>query len=205
MPALLYPAAKRVVDVVISAGLLALMFPALLYAALRIKLTDGGPILYRGIRVGRNGVPFEILKLRTMVVDAEKLGGDSTPVDDPRVTRVGHVLRRWKLDEIPQFWNVLRGEMSLVGPRPQVVSDVERYTAEERHLLDVRPGITDWASIHFRDEGDMLAGYPDPDEAYDRLIRPQKIELGLRYVRQASLSTDLRILLQTARSIVSGR
>jgi lipopolysaccharide/colanic/teichoic acid biosynthesis glycosyltransferase len=202
---MLYPAAKRVLDIVMSVTLLAITCPVIVYAALRIKLSDGGPILYRGVRVGRHGVPFEMLKLRTMVVDAERLGGDSTPADDPRVTKIGHFLRRWKLDEIPQFWNVLRGEMSLVGPRPQVVSDVERYTPEERHLLDVRPGITDWASIQFPDEGGILVGHPDPGQAYDRLIRPQKIELGLRYVQNASLSTDLRILFETGRSIVRGR
>jgi lipopolysaccharide/colanic/teichoic acid biosynthesis glycosyltransferase len=142
-----------------------------------------------------------MLKFRTMVVDAARRGGDSTAADDPRLTRTGRWLRRWKLDELPNLVNVLRGEMTLVGPRPQVEWDVARYTARERHLLDVRPGITDWASIAFRNEGDIIAG-DDPDRAYDELVRPRKIELGLAYVEHRGFGTDLRILLLTALAVV---
>jgi lipopolysaccharide/colanic/teichoic acid biosynthesis glycosyltransferase len=167
-----------------------------------IKLEDGGPVLYRGTRVGLDGRPFPMLKFRSMVVDAARMGGPSTADDDPRLTRAGSSLRRWKLDELPQFINVLRGDMSLVGPRPQVPVDVDRYTADERQLLAVRPGITDWASVFFRHEGAILAGHPDPDRAYDELIRPRKIELGLAYVRHRSLRTDLRILGLTALAVL---
>ena len=143
-----------------------------------------------------------MLKFRTMVVDAESVGGSSTSARDPRITSIGHLLRRWKLDEIPQFINVLKGDMSLVGPRPQVGWDVARYTEEERRLLTVRPGITDWASIRFRDEGEILAAEADPDEAYDRLIRPDKIRLGLEYVDKVSVRTDLQILRDTFLSVI---
>jgi lipopolysaccharide/colanic/teichoic acid biosynthesis glycosyltransferase len=143
-----------------------------------------------------------MLKFRSMVTDAGSLGGASTAADDPRLTRVGKLLRRWKIDELPQFVNVLRGEMSLVGPRPQVADDVARYSTDERRLLSVRPGITDWSSVLFRNEGEILAGHADPDLAYDELIRPRKIALGLRYVERRSLRTDVRILWLTVRVVL---
>lgn len=164
----------------------------------RIRLDDGGPVLYRGMRAGRGGTPFEMYKFRTMVVNAERLGGSSTADDDPRITRTGRALRRFKLDELPQLFNVLKGDMSLVGPRPQVLHEVAEYTEEERHLLDVRPGVTDWASLRFNNEGEILRGHADADKAYAEIIKPEKVRLGLEYVRQATLSDDLRILWQTA-------
>ncbi|GAA0498422.1 sugar transferase [Paractinoplanes deccanensis] len=200
-PAARYELAKRVVDIAGAAGILLATAPITAYAAWRIKREDGGPLLYRGERIGRHGKPFAMLKFRSMVLDAERLGGPSTADDDPRLTATGRMLRRWKIDELPQFVNVLTGEMSLVGPRPQVASDVRRYTERERRLLSVKPGITDWASIAFRDEGAILAGKPDPDAAYDELIRPRKIELGLLYVETRGLVTDLRILLITALAV----
>ncbi|MCA1563426.1 MAG: sugar transferase, partial [Acidobacteria bacterium] len=142
------------------------------------------------------------LKFRTMVADAEWVGGSSTPEDDPRITRVGALLRRYKLDELPQLVNVLRGEMSLVGPRPQVLEEVARYTPEERRLLEVQPGITDYASIRFRDEGAILKGQGDPHEAYVRLIRPEKMRLGLEYVRTHSFRTDLIIIGRTLAALL---
>ncbi|XVV08165.1 sugar transferase [Actinoplanes sp. CA-131856] len=193
--------AKRVIDIAGAAGILLATAPLSAYAAWRIKREDGGPLLYRGERIGRHGKPFAMLKFRSMVLDAERLGGPSTADDDPRLTATGRMLRRYKLDELPQFLNVLKGEMSLVGPRPQVASDVRRYTDRDRLLLSVRPGITDWASIVFRDEGAILAGKPDPDAAYDELIRPRKIALGLAYVENHSLRTDLTILALTALAI----
>ena len=198
----LYPLVKRALDVTVAAGVLVASSPLLAYTALRIKLEDGGPVLYRGPRVGAGGREFGMFKFRTMVVHAASIGGPSTAEDDPRLTRAGKSLRRWKLDELPQFVNVLRGEMSLVGPRPQVASDVARYSDEERQLLSVRPGITDWASVVFRNEGEILAGHADPDLAYDELIRPRKIRLGLAYVRHRTLRTDLEILWLTARVLV---
>ena len=145
---------------------------------------------------------FKMRKFRTMVVDADRIGGSSTPADDPRLTTIGKALRRWKIDEMPQLINVLLGEMSLVGPRPQVASDVARYTEDERRLLSVRPGVTDWASIEFRNEAEILRGHPDADNAYDELIRPEKIRLGLAYVDQRSLWVDLQILYLTAKAVL---
>jgi lipopolysaccharide/colanic/teichoic acid biosynthesis glycosyltransferase len=196
-----YEAAKRATDVAVAAAALVATAPLTVVAAWRIRREDRGPVFYRGTRVGRNGTPFPMLKFRTMVVDAGRLGGDSTAADDPRLTRTGRWLRRWKLDELPNLINVLRGEMTLVGPRPQVEWDVARYTPDERRLLDVRPGITDWASIVFRNEGDIIAG-PDPDRAYDELVRPRKIALGLAYVEHRGLLVDLRILWLTALAVI---
>lgn len=132
-----------------------------------------------------------------MVVGADGLGGPTTASDDPRITRVGLTLRKYKIDEFPQLINVLLGHMSLVGPRPEVLSEVSTYSAEERELLTVRPGITDWASLRFRDEGGILAGSSDPHLEYQQKIRPEKMKLGLQYVRKKSLRTDLTILLET--------
>jgi lipopolysaccharide/colanic/teichoic acid biosynthesis glycosyltransferase len=188
---------KRAFDLVVAAVGLVALSPLLLCIAGAILVTSQGPLFFRGVRVGLNGRLFRILKFRTMVIDAEARGGPSTAADDPRITPVGAFLRRYKLDEIPQLINVVAGDMSLVGPRPQVQSDVARYTAEERALLSVRPGITDYASIRFRDEGEILRGQGDPDAAYDRLIRPEKIRLGLEYVRRRSFLVDVGILCQT--------
>ncbi|BBH71446.1 hypothetical protein ACTI_81310 [Actinoplanes sp. OR16] len=200
-----YETVKRAMDVTVATAVLAAAAPAGLAAAWMIKREDGGPVFYRGTRVGRYGKPFGMLKFRSMVIDAARLGGPSTSNDDPRLTSTGKFLRRWKLDELPQLWNVLIGEMSLVGPRPQVPSDVRRYTAEEMRLLDVRPGVTDWASIVFHDEGEILAGHDDVDQAYDDLIRPGKIALGLAYVENRGLGTDLRILGLTALALIGYR
>jgi lipopolysaccharide/colanic/teichoic acid biosynthesis glycosyltransferase len=199
---ILYPTFKRVLDVLAAGILLIATVPLSFYAAYRVKSEDGGPVLYAAPRVGLGGVPFRMYKFRSMVVNAASIGGSSTASDDPRLTETGTLLRKWKLDELPQLLNVLRGEMSLVGPRPQVQSDVDRYTTDERRLLSVKPGITDWASNKFSDEGAVLAGHADPDEAYDRLIRPEKIRLGLRYVEQQSLATDMRILYSTAAAVL---
>lgn len=196
-----YQKAKRVLDLVAAAAVVTAASPVMVVLAVWVRSEDDGPALYRGLRVGLNGQPFLMYKFRTMVIEADRIGGPSTANDDPRLTRVGTFLRRWKLDELPQFLNVIRGEMSIVGPRPQVVEDVARYTEDDRRLLSVRPGITDWASIRFRDEGAILEGL-DPDEGYDRLIRGEKLALGLHYVETASLRTDLRIVVETAKCLV---
>lgn len=197
-----YRVATRIIDVVVAGAVLLLTMPLTAAIAIWVWFGDRGPVLYRGSRVGRYGRPFAMLKFRTMVANADRLGGPSTPADDPRLTSAGRFLRGWKLDELPQFLNVLRGEMSLVGPRPQVAGDVARYTPDELRLLSVRPGITDWASVRFRDEGEILAGHADPDRAYDELIRPAKIDLGLRYVARRGLRTDCAILWLTARVLL---
>jgi lipopolysaccharide/colanic/teichoic acid biosynthesis glycosyltransferase len=159
-------------------------------------------VFYRGLRMGRRGRSFRIFKFRTMVEDAEKLGGASTPEDDPRVTQVGRLLRRYKLDELPQILNVITGEMSLVGPRPQVPWAVELYTHEERAVLNARPGITDYASVRFRDEGEILRGSTNPDKDYFEKIHPEKMRLSLEYVRKQSLWLDCQILWKTLGAVV---
>lgn len=189
---------KRPLDVGLSLLGLAVLAPALVATAVGIKLGSQGPVFYRGRRIGRGGQPFEILKFRSMVVEADKVGASSTAGDDPRITRLGAVIRRLKIDELPQLINVLRGEMSLVGPRPQVQWAVDRYDDQERALLQVRPGITDWASLHYRNEGEILRGSRDPDADYLRLIAPGKTRLGLLYVHKHNVITDLRIIAATA-------
>ena len=192
---------KRAMDLVVGSAALVVFSPAIALTALRIKREDGGPVFYRAPRVGKDGRPFRMFKFRTMVVNADRIGGPSTAADDPRLTRVGHSIRKYKLDEIPQLINVVLGEMSLVGPRPEIQHYVDMYSPEERRLLSVRPGITDWASIRYRNEGEILLGASDPEAAYMEKIRPGKIRLGLEYVQRQSLLTDIKILAQTARAI----
>jgi lipopolysaccharide/colanic/teichoic acid biosynthesis glycosyltransferase len=188
---------KRLFDIIFSFCGLLLLSPLLIVIVFLIKREDGGPVFYRGDRAGLHGQPFRICKFRTMVVDAEKLGGSSTADDDPRITRIGKWLRKYKLDELPQLVNVLKGEMSIVGPRPEVPHYVDMFTEEEKTILSVRPGITDWASLWNPDEGRVLAGSPDPEKAYMEKIRPTKIRLQLKYVRERSFWTDLKIIAQT--------
>lgn len=193
---------KRLFDLIAASAALLILSPLLLGIALRVKLEDGGPVFYRGMRVGRYGKPFCICKFRTMVVNAEKLGGPSTADDDQRITRIGKVLRKYKLDELPQLINVLTGDMSFVGPRPEVQQYVDLYTEEEKAILTVRPGITDWATLWNPDEGAVLAGSADPERMYLEQIRPQKIKLQLSYVRNQGFWTDLMIILRTLAAIV---
>jgi len=201
----LYSLSKRLFDVVFSFVGLAVLSPLILLVAVLIKLDSPGPVFYRGVRVGRGGEPFRMFKFRTMVVNADKIGGPSTADDDPRITRVGRFLRKLKLDEVPQLINVLKGDMSLVGPRPEVQHYVDMFTEEERAILSVRPGITDWASLWNSDEGAILAGAEDPEQAYMELIRPTKLRLQLKYVRERSFGVDLRILMKTLGAVVLRR
>jgi lipopolysaccharide/colanic/teichoic acid biosynthesis glycosyltransferase len=188
---------KRLFDIVMSAFGLLLFSPLLLLIALWVKLDSPGPVFYRGRRAGRNGVPFYIFKFRSMVVNADKIGGPSTSGDDPRVTRSGRFVRKCKLDEVSQLINVFFGDMSLVGPRPEVVDKAENFDAEARKTLAVRPGITDWASIWNSDEGGVLAGAPDPDAAYEKVIFPTKLKLQLYYLQSRSFLGDIKIILYT--------
>jgi lipopolysaccharide/colanic/teichoic acid biosynthesis glycosyltransferase len=182
-------ALKRVLDVVGASIALALASPLLAAAAAAIKLEDGGPVLYRQRRVGLKGEEFELLKLRTMVVGAEREGaGWVVDRGDVRITRAGRILRRLSVDEMPQLWNVLRGEMSLVGPRPTLAYQVEQYTPRQRRRLDVKPGITGWAQIHGR----------------ARLRWSERIELDVWYVENRSVWLDLRILARTPRALFTG-
>lgn len=194
---------KRLIDIGLSFGLLLLASPVILAAMLAIVAHDGRSPIYWAPRVGRGGRDFRMAKLRTMTVDADQRGGSSTSRTDPRITPPGRTVRRWKIDELPQFWNVLVGQMSLVGPRPNVRrGGVDRYTPGELALLSARPGVTDLASIVFADEADVLEGAPDPDARYDRLIRPWKSRLGLLYLQRRSFWIDVKIIALTALGIV---
>ena len=193
---------KCVFDVVCSAVGIILSGPVLLALATAIKLTSRGPVFYRGQRVGRHGKPFRIFKFRSMVVDAESLGGSSTSDHDPRITGIGRFMRKCKLDELPQLFNVLMGQMSFVGPRPEVQQYVDLYNDEEKEILNLRPGITDWASVWNSDEGAILAGCDDPDKGYEELIRPTKLRLQLFYARRHSLWIDLKIIFYTLYGLV---
>jgi len=194
---------KRLLDIVVAFIGLIVLFPFLLIAALLIWLQDFHSPFYIPPRVGRDGKPFRMVKLRSMVHRADTTGISSTAGDDPRITWIGRIIRKTKLDEFPQLWNVLWGQMSLVGPRPNIEDETRLYTDAERHLLDVRPGITDMSSIVFADESDILEGSDDPDLAYNQLIRPWKSRLGLLYVEKASFWLDVKLIFLTALTLVS--
>ncbi|MDB5790099.1 MAG: sugar transferase [Massilia sp.] len=194
---------KRALDLCASALGVLLLSPLLAAIALWIRLDSQGPVLFRQVRVGRYGVPFEILKFRTMSAqaDPQRL---LTVGRDPRITRAGHFLRKYKLDELPQLFNVLVGTMSLVGPRPEVARYVACYPPRERELvLSVKPGVTDWASILYRDENAILGQALDPEQAYIDTILPTKLEYYVRYVRERSFWVDLRIIVRTLRAIAT--
>lgn len=194
---------KRLLDIVLSTAGLILTSPVMLPVMFLIWRQDGFSPFYIAPRVGRGEQPFRMVKLRSMIKNADKSGVDSTSKNDNRITPVGQFVRRYKLDELSQLWNVLKGEMSLVGPRPNVQRETDLYTAEEKKLLTVRPGITDFASIVFSDEGDILAGQDDPDIAYNQLIRPGKSKLGIFYVEHSSILLDLKLIWLTAIAILS--
>lgn len=201
----MYPCTKRLFDVCVSAVGLVALSPLLALIAAAIWLQDRGPVFYKGPRVGLNGQLFRMLKFRTMKVDSTGSGPSSTAADDKRITYVGRRLRALKLDELPQLVNVLRGEMSIVGPRPQVAWAVDDWDETVRRCyIGVRPGITDLASIRFRNEGQILLGSLDPDRDYKRLIEPEKSRLVCHYAEHRCLSLDLRILALTVRSLFVG-
>ncbi|HSW31605.1 MAG TPA: sugar transferase [Longimicrobiales bacterium] len=188
---------KRIFDIALSCMGLCLCVPVLLAIAAAIQLDDGGPVLFRQERVGRGGTNFFILKFRTMRADAECVGGQLTVGDDPRTTRLGRWLRKYKLDELPQLVNVLRGEMSLVGPRPEVPRYVALYTPEQREVLRLVPGITDPASIVFREEAELLSPSNDPERMYVERIMPEKLALNREYASEANVVSDLLVILRT--------
>jgi len=192
-----YPSIKRLFDFCLAGFGLLVLLPCFGLVALLIKLTDRGPVFYRQTRIGRFGQPFIIWKFRTMVVGAEKLGALVTERDDPRMTAIGRILRKTKIDEFPQLWNVLKGDMSFVGPRPQVPRFIEHLTSAQREMLRHRPGITDIATLRFRNEQELLAGAADVDDFYTRHCLPRKIALNLEYAHHASLPYDIWIILQT--------
>ena len=195
-------ALKRLMDVVISGCALLVLWPVLLLIALAIKIDDPGPVFYRQVRVGKGGKAFRIFKFRTMVVDADKKGLQITVGRDSRITRVGALLRKTKLDELAQLLNVFTGEMSFVGPRPEVPKYVDMYTPYQRQVLLVRPGITDYASIAYRNENDLLEGAEDPERMYIDVIMPDKIELNMKYLREISPIADIRLIFKTIVAVI---
>ncbi len=194
-----YNILKRFFDIAIASIILVVLSPLLILVALLIKYYSPGPILYKGKRVGRHGKPFYMFKFRSMVIDAEKKGGPSTSGDDPRLTKIGIILRKFKLDELPQFFNVMRGEMSIVGPRPDVEEVIACYTDKEKPILSVMPGITDYASLWNFAEAALLYGSIDPHTTYMEKIWPTKVQLQLKYIDEQSLLTDIKIILLTSK------
>jgi lipopolysaccharide/colanic/teichoic acid biosynthesis glycosyltransferase len=192
---------KRTLDLVGAGVGLVMLSPLLLMVALLVKAGDGGPVFFRQERVGYRGRPFSIWKFRTMVPDAAAKGLPLTVGRDPRVTRVGAWLRRFKLDELPQLFNVLAGQMTLVGPRPEVPRYVAEYGVEQRQVLQLVPGVTDEASIRYFDESAVLAGAADPEQVYVDEIMPEKIQLNLAYAAHANVATDVRVILATLRQL----
>ena len=189
---------KRLTDIVVANIGLLLLAPLMLIAALWIKLDSSGPIIFRQVRIGRYGEPFQICKFRSMVTGAPGMGPSITVAEDSRITRAGIFLRRYKLDELPQLWNVLLGDMSLVGPRPEVPEYVSLYTAAQKEkILSLRPGITDLASVEFHNESDLLAASEEPGASYAASILPRKLKLYESYVDEQSFALDLRIVLTT--------
>lgn len=196
---------KRTFDIFFSLVILLIFLPIFIVIAVFIKLDSKGPVFFRGIRVGLNGSKFKIFKFRTMVVDADKLGGLSTAEDDPRITRVGRLIRKYKFDELPQFINVFKGDMSIVGPRPEVTMEVETYNNKEKEVLIVKPGITDYASLKFHNEGEILKGSSNPHQTYREKIRPEKLRLSIKYIEEQSFWTDLRIIIETIGILIKTR
>ncbi len=188
---------KRTFDIIASGLGIILVLPLLCIVAILIKLDSDGPILYCGKRVGKDGRIFKIFKFRTMVHNAELFGGSCTATKDPRITRIGKVLRKYKIDELPQLFNVFIGDMSLVGPRPDVEKYISTLCGDNRKILELRPGITDWASVCNFQEGEILDCYEDPDEAYVNVILPVKLNLQMIYYNNHSLWIDLKIILFT--------
>lgn len=187
---------KRFFDVSVCLLALCLLFPLFIIIAISIKIDSPGPVFYRGWRIGLDKKPFRIFKFRTMVVDADKIGGPSTALNDFRLTKIGKFLRKYKIDELPQLINILKGEMSFVGPRPQVEKYTKLYNDEEQFILSVKPGLTDYASIEFIDL-DKILGDSNVDEEYYTKIEPEKNRLRIKYVREQSFFTDLKIIMIT--------
>lgn len=194
---------KRAFDILFVLPGLIILFPLMGLIALFIRMHSKGPVLYIQNRVGRYGKPFGLYKFRTMHPDSDKKGLLTVGGRDPRVTSIGYTLRRYKLDELPQLVNVLKGEMSLVGPRPEVQKYVDLYTPEQRQVLTLRPGLTDYASLHYFNENELLADSADPEKRYVEELMPAKLKLNLQYLRDAGLFTDLKIIFKTLLRIVS--
>ena len=192
---------KRLLDILLSVLVLTIGLPFGLLFALLIAADSRGPVIYRQSRVGRNNVDFQLYKFRTMCVEADKGSLITVGDDDARITRVGAFLRKFKIDEFPQFLNILKGEMSIVGPRPEVRKYVDLYTPEQMRVLSVRPGLTDYASIRYVNENAILSKSADPEKTYIEKIMPDKLKLNLKYIDEQSLWVDCKIVIQTIGAI----
>tara|TARA_Y100000589_G_scaffold332315_1_gene391646 strand:+ start:2079 stop:2687 length:609 start_codon:yes stop_codon:yes gene_type:complete len=197
-----YLVIKRLLDFLIALTFIILLSPLIILVSIIIKLTSKGPIFYRGCRAGKDNKNFFIIKFRSMIPNAEKLGGPSTAFNDKRLTPIGHFLRSTKIDEFPQLFNVLIGDMSFVGPRPQVKYYTDKYKGDNKRILSVRPGITDYASIEFSNM-DKTLGDLDVDDYYEKNIEPKKNTLRIKYVKEISFKNDLIILLKTFNKLIS--
>ena len=193
---------KRIVDILTALFLLATLFPFMILIGILIALSSNGPALFKQIRVGRNGKNFSILKFRSMETNTEHQGQLTVGGRDPRVTRIGYVLRKFKIDEWPQLWNILVGEMSFVGPRPEVPKYVEMYNNQQRRVLDVRPGLTDLASIVYFSENEILEKVTDPEKEYVEVIMPAKLNLNLQHIDSQKPGKDIRIILMTLSRLI---
>ncbi len=194
---------KRLFDVLFSLSGLTILSPLILYIAIRIKADTPGNVFYKQKRVGKNGAEFYLYKFRTMRANSDKVDLLTYGGDDPRITRFGSFLRKYKLDELPQLFNVLKGDMSIVGPRPEVKRYVDLYTPEQRKILNVRPGITDIASIKFIDENNLLAAQAEPEKFYIEHVMPEKIKLNQAFISSPSLYNYLRIIALTIKKIAT--
>lgn len=188
---------KTIFDTVLATLGLGLTSPIMCFVAIAIRMYSKGPVILKQTRVGLFGKEFTVYKFRTMVVNADKLGSSVTTGRDPRITPIGRILRKTKLDELPQLFNVLKGDMSLVGPRPDVPEIIARYTPEMRRVLEIKPGITSLATLHFKNEEELLAKVPDPDVFYEKTLVPLKVKLAMEHVDRKSFWFDLKILVQT--------
>jgi lipopolysaccharide/colanic/teichoic acid biosynthesis glycosyltransferase len=193
---------KRLFDILFSLFILLFFLPFGIGLSVLIVLESKGGVFYRQARIGKNGVPFYLLKFRSMRTDADKLGKLTVGMRDPRITKIGFFIRKFKLDEFPQFFNVLKGEMSIVGPRPDVQEYVDLYSEEERKVLNVRPGITDYASLEYFEESDLLAKSSNPEKTYIEEIMPAKLKLNQKYIANPTLWVDLKIIFLTAKRIL---
>jgi lipopolysaccharide/colanic/teichoic acid biosynthesis glycosyltransferase len=187
---------KQIFDCVACILSLPILVPIFIFIAITIKIDSAGPALYRGWRTGLYGEPFRIFKFRTMVINADKIGGGTTALKDPRITRVGGLLRKYKLDELPQVLNVIKGDMSLVGPRPELIQYTELYEGDELIILNVRPGITDYSSMKFS-ALDKVVGTGDADRVFEETVLPEKNKLRIKYVNERTFFKDIKLILQT--------
>ncbi len=193
---------KRWIGCCMAVGLFAVLWPIYLIAAAAVAIDDGFPVFYRPLRGGYRNRPFRIFKFRTMVKNADKIGGGTTAFNDPRITRVGNFLRKTKMDEIPQLFNIIGGSMSFIGPRPELLKYVDKYIGDEKLILEVRPGITDFSSVEFINLDEIVGGAENADEMYEKHVLKKKNQLRIKYAKEVSFSTDCKLFFNTIGSVL---